>query len=185
LLRDHPLSAILTSSSARSLARSSSLHSNQLFGGRILRAYRRRALGFGTGRRGSRGVGGPELHLHPMPIPESRNRGTHKGHKLVPRGRGRVTQHQEAGSKGRRDERLGGSHCRRQGHCRPHRRSLGSAGSPLRPSHMTAYQLAIELHRRHPQVAAALGQPLGGAGIGQHNSLAQYLPRELSRRTTS
>ncbi len=48
--------------------------------------------------------------------------------------------------------------------------------------YMTVYQLAIELHRRYPQVAGALGQPLGGAGIGQHNSLAQYLARELSRR---
>lgn len=47
--------------------------------------------------------------------------------------------------------------------------------------YLTAYQLAIELDRRYPQVASALGQLVGGAGIGQHNSLAQYLARELSR----
>ena len=45
---------------------------------------------------------------------------------------------------------------------------------------MSAYQLAIELHRLHPQVAGALGQPVGGADIGQRNSLAQYLARQLS-----
>lgn len=47
---------------------------------------------------------------------------------------------------------------------------------------MSAYQLAIELHRLHPDVAEALDQPVGGAGVGQRNSLAQYLARQLSGR---
>ena len=52
----------------------------------------------------------------------------------------------------------------------------------LGPPYLTAYQLAIELQDRHPDVANALGYPLGGLGIGHHSSLAQYLGRELSRR---
>lgn len=48
--------------------------------------------------------------------------------------------------------------------------------------YMSAYQLAIELHRRYPEVAGALGQPVGGAGVGQRNSLAQYLAKQLSDR---
>jgi hypothetical protein len=48
--------------------------------------------------------------------------------------------------------------------------------------YMTAYQLAIKLHRAHPEVAEALGVDVGGNGVGSRNSLAQYLARELSRR---
>jgi hypothetical protein len=48
--------------------------------------------------------------------------------------------------------------------------------------YMSAYQLAIEMHRRYPGVAQALNLPLGGAGTGQQNSLTQYLAKELSRR---
>ena len=48
--------------------------------------------------------------------------------------------------------------------------------------YITAYQLAIELQRVHPETADAIGKPLGGSGVGQHNSLAQYLANELSRR---
>jgi hypothetical protein len=33
---------------------------------------------------------------------------------------------------------------------------------------MTAYQLAIELHRRYPAVAEALHVEVGGSGIGVH-----------------
>ena len=47
---------------------------------------------------------------------------------------------------------------------------------------MTAYQLAIELQRRHPATVEAIGKPLGGAGTGQRNSLAQYLAQQLSVR---
>lgn len=56
------------------------------------------------------------------------------------------------------------------------------AGHHLGPPYLTAYQLAIELQRCHPDVARALGYPLGGEGIGQPNSLAQYLGQQLSRR---
>lgn len=58
------------------------------------------------------------------------------------------------------------------------------AGTPFHHfggPYLTAYQLAIEFNRRYPHVAAALGQPIGGAGVGQQNSLAQYLARELTR----
>lgn len=48
--------------------------------------------------------------------------------------------------------------------------------------YMTAYQLAIELDRRYPEVRQALGYPLGGSGVGERNSLAQYLAKELSDR---
>ena len=48
--------------------------------------------------------------------------------------------------------------------------------------YMTAYQLAIELHRQYPAVAEALHVEVGGSGIGVHTSLAQYLARELSGR---
>lgn len=48
--------------------------------------------------------------------------------------------------------------------------------------YITAYQLAIEVQRIHPETADAIGKPLGGSGVGQHNSLAQYLANELSRR---
>ena len=49
---------------------------------------------------------------------------------------------------------------------------------------LTAYQLAIEFEARHPAEAAIIG-PVGGAGIGQHTSLSQYLAHELSRRIKS
>ena len=48
--------------------------------------------------------------------------------------------------------------------------------------YISAYQLAIEFHRRFPTVAQALGYSVGGAGIAQRNSLAQYLAHELSGR---
>ena len=47
---------------------------------------------------------------------------------------------------------------------------------------MTAYQLAIEVDRRHPELATALNVTVGGAGTGVRTSLAQYLAGELSRR---
>jgi hypothetical protein len=50
------------------------------------------------------------------------------------------------------------------------------------PPYVSAYQLAIEMERRHPEVRTALGYPLGGAGVGERNSLAQYLAKQLSDR---
>ena len=46
---------------------------------------------------------------------------------------------------------------------------------------LTAYQLAIEFDRRHHEIVAQLGKEVGGAGTGEHTSLAQYLALELSR----
>lgn len=45
---------------------------------------------------------------------------------------------------------------------------------------LTAYQIAIEFNERHPETVAKLGFPLGGAGTGEKNSVAQYLARRLS-----
>jgi hypothetical protein len=47
---------------------------------------------------------------------------------------------------------------------------------------LTAYQIAIEFAQRHPEVAAALGHPVGGEGIGVRFSLATYLAQQLSIR---
>lgn len=47
---------------------------------------------------------------------------------------------------------------------------------------LTAYQLAIEFDDRHPDIVARLDKQIGGAGIGEHTSLAQYLALELSRQ---
>lgn len=46
---------------------------------------------------------------------------------------------------------------------------------------LTAYQIAIEYAKRHPADVKQLGFPIGGAGTGQRNSLAQYLAAGLSR----
>ena len=48
--------------------------------------------------------------------------------------------------------------------------------------YISAYQLAIALDARYPEVAQALGVRIGGAGTGERDSLSQYLARELSRR---
>jgi hypothetical protein len=45
---------------------------------------------------------------------------------------------------------------------------------------LTAYQIAIEFQRRYPGAAERLDFPVGGAGVGQRNSLAQYLAGQLS-----
>jgi len=47
---------------------------------------------------------------------------------------------------------------------------------------VTAYQLAIEFDRCHPELVKQLGLNVGGKGTGEHASLAQYLARELSQR---
>ncbi len=48
--------------------------------------------------------------------------------------------------------------------------------------YISAYQIAIEMQRRFPETVTAIGKPIGGAGTGQHNSLAQYLSNELSKQ---
>ncbi|MCB0486237.1 MAG: hypothetical protein KDC47_08580 [Flavobacteriaceae bacterium] len=55
-------------------------------------------------------------------------------------------------------------------------------GHPFHRPFLTAYQVAICIDRRWPEVRESLGLPLGGLGIGARNSFAQYLARELSRR---
>lgn len=47
---------------------------------------------------------------------------------------------------------------------------------------LTAYQVAIGFARRWPEVADAIGKPVGGVGSGQHDTLAQYIANQLSRR---
>ena len=46
---------------------------------------------------------------------------------------------------------------------------------------LTAYQIAIEFEKRYPQEFKQLKLPVGGAGTGKHNSLAQYIAGQLSR----
>jgi hypothetical protein len=48
--------------------------------------------------------------------------------------------------------------------------------------YLTSYQIAIEFCRRHPDAVDQIGLPVGGAGVGGHTSLAQYIARELSGR---
>ena len=50
---------------------------------------------------------------------------------------------------------------------------------------LTAYQIAIEFAKRHPEDAAQLGFPIGGVGTGQRNSLSQYLAGQLSRNISA
>jgi hypothetical protein len=62
-------------------------------------------------------------------------------------------------------------------------RAVPRAGSPDaygRPF-ISAYQLAIELEARYPEVRRELGKPIGGAGTGQRDSMAQYLAGQLAR----
>lgn len=49
---------------------------------------------------------------------------------------------------------------------------------------LTAYQLAIEFNYRHPETVRAMGyaERIGGADLGSHTSLAQYLAGQLSLR---
>lgn len=46
----------------------------------------------------------------------------------------------------------------------------------------TAYQIAIEFRRHFPDEFRNLGIPVGGKNSGRHDSLAQYIARELSHR---
>ena len=50
---------------------------------------------------------------------------------------------------------------------------------------LTAYQLAILIDERYSEIRQTLGLPIGGSGVGEHNSLAQYLAKELSTRIRS
>lgn len=48
--------------------------------------------------------------------------------------------------------------------------------------YVSAYQLAIGLHERYRTTVDEIGKPVGGAGIGQRDSLAQYLAQVLSTK---
>jgi len=50
---------------------------------------------------------------------------------------------------------------------------------------MSAYQLAISLAEKYPDILKALGMPLGGSETGQRNSFSQYVARELSKHIHS
>jgi hypothetical protein len=57
------------------------------------------------------------------------------------------------------------------------------------PLFMTAYQLAIEFKRRHRADFDQIGKAVGGAGLGDYDSLAKYIdgqliPRIADRRIT-
>ena len=50
---------------------------------------------------------------------------------------------------------------------------------------ISAYQLAILFAENYPEDFQSIGKPVGGEGIGERTSLAQYLARELSMRIKS
>ena len=50
---------------------------------------------------------------------------------------------------------------------------------------LTAYQIAIEYARRYPDDFRQMGLQIGGRGIGERNSLAQYIAGQLSQRMQS
>lgn len=50
---------------------------------------------------------------------------------------------------------------------------------------LTAYQLAIKFNQRFQNEVRELGFPVGGEGVGQRNSLAQYLAGQISKRIVS
>jgi hypothetical protein len=51
--------------------------------------------------------------------------------------------------------------------------------------YISAYQLAIELQRRYPSIVNEIDKPVGGAGVGRHDSLAQYVANALSRQISA
>ncbi|MER6666898.1 hypothetical protein ABT256_20315 [Amycolatopsis japonica] len=55
-------------------------------------------------------------------------------------------------------------------------------GHHLGRPYVTAYQLAIALDTKYPEVARGLGFEIGGVETGRRNSLAQYLAQQLSSR---
>jgi hypothetical protein len=50
---------------------------------------------------------------------------------------------------------------------------------------MTPYQIAIKFKENFPTEFNTIGKPVGGKGVGQHNSVAQYIANELSKRIGS
>ena len=52
-------------------------------------------------------------------------------------------------------------------------------------SFVTAYQVAILIKARHPDVFESFGHPIGGTGSGDPIGFAQYLAGQLSQRIDS
>ena len=61
-------------------------------------------------------------------------------------------------------------------------RLAGGSGHHFGRAFATSYQIAIEIERRFPGTAAALGKHLGGAGTGAQDSVSQYVGNELSKQ---
>lgn len=59
------------------------------------------------------------------------------------------------------------------------------SGHHLGRPFVTSYQIAIEFDRRHSDIVKKLGYQVGGSGIGEHRSLAQYIAKQLSQRIKS
>jgi hypothetical protein len=56
-----------------------------------------------------------------------------------------------------------------------------SPGHHLGYPFLTAYQIAIEFNRRHSDIVHQLEYQVGGKGVGEKVSLAQYIARQLSQ----
>ena len=56
------------------------------------------------------------------------------------------------------------------------------SSEPFGRPYLTAYQLAIKIDEAWPQLKDEFGGAVGGAGIGRHNSLAEYLAGQLTER---
>jgi hypothetical protein len=62
--------------------------------------------------------------------------------------------------------------------------ALAEVAAPANGSgrpYLTAYQLAIKVDRAHPDLKGHFGGQVGGVGIGQHNSLTEYLAGRLTQ----
>ncbi len=71
------------------------------------------------------------------------------------------------------------------------RRVLAGATGRRGPGHhfdapyLSAYQLVIELSQMGAPIAVHYGRRLGGKGLNEHSSLAQYVANQLSKRIKS
>ena len=61
-------------------------------------------------------------------------------------------------------------------------RDVSTGEHHLGRSFLTPYQIAIEYKQRYRTDFDQIGLPVGGEGVGQYNSLAQYIGGQLSRK---
>jgi hypothetical protein len=59
---------------------------------------------------------------------------------------------------------------------------LNTGSHPFGRPFVSSYQIALGLQNSYPQTVAAIGKPIGGRGVGRHDSLAQYVGGELARQ---